>query len=324
VKILSPVDGPEEASRLADLGARELYGGFLSPRWAEDFSLAASANRRSFAEAQIPDEGSLREVVVAAHEKEAAFFLTVNSPFYIREQFPPLLEMLQQAVALGVDAIIAADVSLLLETKERWPTLPVHLSTMAEVTNSAAVAFYRRLGVRRVTLPRHLSTAEIGKIVAASPGTKFDVFVLYGQCANAEGLCTFSHDHPERRWPCVQPYTITPGDDAAGRREDRAPAACAQMLWDGLGRGEACGLCSLYDLRRLGIESVKIVGRGTGRERKEWAVRTARRLIDLLEGEDMGREEFCSEARRLYRERFPKGCRATLCYFPEYIGAAGD
>ena len=96
------------------------------------------------------------------------------------------------------------------------------------------------------------------------------------------------------------------------------------MLWDGVGRGEACGLCALYDLHRMGIESVKIVGRGTGRERKEWAVGTVRGLLDWMEEGRPGREEFCSEARRLYRERFPRGCRATLCYFPEFLEAGRD
>jgi len=324
MKILSPVDRPEVVFRLADFGAGEFYGGFLSPRWAESFSLAASANRRSFAEAQIAGEGALKEIVAAARERSASFFLTVNSPFYTAEQFAPLMSLVEGAIDLGIDAIIAADISLVIEAKKRWPDFPVHLSTMAEVTNSAAVDFYRRLGVDRMTLPRHLSVVEIGRITGARPETKFDIFVLYGQCANAEGLCTFSHDHPARRWPCVQPYGIGWAGKEPAPREDRASAVCAQMLWDGLGRGEACGLCALFDLHSLGIEAVKIVGRGTGTGRKEWAVRTVKRLLDLLEEGGVDREEFCAGARRLYRERFPKGCRSTLCYFPEFLEAAGD
>jgi len=321
VKILSPVDRPEEAARLADLGAREFYGGFLSPRWTELYSLAASANRRSFAEAQIDDEGALREIIGTAHDRGASFFLTLNSPFFIREQFEPLLATVEAAIDAGIDALIAADVSLIMEAGRRWPSLPVHLSTMAEVSNSAAAAFYRRLGVSRITFPRHLSVGEIEAVVEASPGLKFDVFTLYGQCVNAEGLCTFSHDDPGRVWPCVQPYRVE-GDAGTSRPGgDRAPSVCAQMLWDGLARGEACGLCALRDLERLGVESVKIVGRGTGSDRKEWAVRSVAELLRLLETKDVGREEFCSAARRIYRERFPKGCRATLCYFPEFLGA---
>jgi hypothetical protein len=69
---------------------------------------------------------------------------------------------------------------------------------------------------------------------------------------------------------------------------------------------------------------VKIVGRGTSTGRKEWAVRSVARLLRLLEEKDPGREEFCAAARRIYRERFPKGCRATLCYFPEFLGAGDD
>jgi putative protease len=326
MKILCPVDGPDEAARLAALGARELYGGVLSPRWSGSFGLAASANRRSFPEAQIADMEALRAAVDAAHAGDASFFLTVNSPFYTRDQFGPLLDILERAVEAGVDAFIAADIGLIIEARERWPSIPVHLSTMAEVTNSGAASFYRRLGVGRITLPRHLSLSEIEGIVSGSEGMKFDVFILYGQCANAEGICTFSHDHPRRLWPCVQPYRIASRSAGTSLREGRAPALCAQQLWDGLARGEACGLCGLRDLHRLGVEAVKIVGRGTATARKEWAVATTARLIAMIEeggnagkGGD-GRDEFRAEARRLYRERFPKGCRSTLCYFPELLG----
>jgi putative protease len=194
---------------------------------------------------------------------------------------------------------------------------------VAEVTNSAAVAFYEKLGVRRVTLPRHLALGEVRDIVQGSPGMKFDVFALYGQCANAEGLCTFSHDHPRRVWPCVQPYHISCSEKEEERGE-LAPAVCAQMLWDGLERGEACGLCALPDLEEAGIGSVKIVGRGTSTVRKEWAVSTIASLLRFLKEKNPGREEFCREARRRYGERFPRGCRPTLCYFPELAGASGE
>jgi putative protease len=316
VRILCPVDSAAEAAELVAVGARELYGGYVPEEWAGRFALAAPPNRRTFAEAQIRDAGELRAVVAAAHAGGAEFFLTLNSPVYTREQYPTLLALAGEAHAAGADAFIAADPGFILEARARWPGVRIHLSTLADAANSAAVAFWGRLGVERVTLPRHLTLAAIEALVAASPGMRFDAFVLYGQCPNDEGQCTFSHDHPLRTWPCVQPYTVTPADDSEPARR----AAVAQGGWAGISRADACGLCALWDLSRLGVAAAKIVGRGTSTARKAWAVTTVRELLGLVDT-GIGREEFLAAARERSHGRFAHGCSPYLCYFPELIPA---
>ena len=304
---------------LAGFGAGELYGGYVPEAWAERFALAAPPNRRTFAEAQIRDAGALRCVIAAAHAGRAEFFLTVNSPVYAREQYPALLALAGEALAAGTDAFIAADPGFILEVRRRWPGTRVHLSTLADAANHGAAAFWRRLGVERITLPRHLTLARIEALLAASPGMRFDAFVLYGQCPNDEGQCTFSHDHPARTWPCVQRYRVEPLVDSPASRR----AAVAQEGWGGLARADACGLCALWDLARLGVEAAKIVGRGTATARKTWAVRTIKELLDLIAA-GIGREDYLVEARRRSRARFSHGCSPYLCYYPEFVvGKAG-
>jgi putative protease len=320
VRILCPVDTAAEAEALAARGAHELYGGYLPDAWAERFALAAPPNRRAFAEAQIRDAGELRAVAAAAHAGGAEFYLTINSPVYSREQYPALFALAGEALAAGADAFIAADPGFILEARARWPGVRIHLSTLADAANHGAVAFWKRLGVERITLPRHLTLPEIAALVAASPGMRFDAFALYGQCPNDEGQCTFSHDNPRRVWPCVQAYRIRPRGGAEAARR----AAAAQSGWSGLKRGEACGLCALWDLDRLGIAAVKIVGRGMPTERKEWAVRTIVRLLESIRG-GVGREQFMEIARERSRNRFSHDCSPYLCYFPELIPAgAGE
>jgi len=314
VRILCPVDSAAEAETLAGLGAGELYGGYLPKQWAERFALAAPPNRRTFAEAQISDQKELRAVVAAAHAGGAEFYLAVNSPFYAREQYPALLELAGEALAAGTDAFIAADPGFIIAARARWPGVRIHLSTLADAANRGAAAFWRRLGVERITLPRHLSLAATASLLAASPGMRFDAFVLYGQCPNDEGQCTFSHDHPGRTWPCVQPYAVSLLPDSPQAR----CAADAHAGWAGLSRADACGLCALWDLARLGVEAVKIVGRGTPTERKAWAVRTVAELIGLIDA-GSGREQFCAAAREFARGRFAHGCSPYLCYYPEMI-----
>jgi putative protease len=318
VRILSPVDSAAEAATLARGGAAELYGGYLPAAWAERFSLAAPPNRRTFAEAQVGDAETLGRIAAAAHAGGAEFFLTVNSPVYAREQHPALLQLAAEALAAGTDAFIAADPGFMLAARARWPGVRMHLSTLADAANHGAAAFWRRLGVERITLPRHLTLGAIEALVAASPGMRFDAFVLYGQCPNDEGQCTFSHDHPARTWPCVQRYRVEPSPDSASTRR----AAAAQGGWGGLSRADACGLCALWDLARIGIDAAKIVGRGTPTARKLWAVDAVRELLGLIAG-GIGREEFRARARALSRGRFTHGCSPYLCYFPELIPPGG-
>ncbi len=315
MKILCPVDSAAEAETLAGLGVGELYGGYLPAHWAERFALAAPPNRRTFAEAQIRDAGELRAVIAAAHKGGAEFFLTVNSPFYAREQYPALFALAEEAVAAGTDAFIAADPGFIIGARARWPEVRVHLSTLADAANHGAAAFWGRLGVERITLPRHLTLAATGALLAASPGMRFDAFVLYGQCPNDEGQCTFSHDHPARTWPCVQPYAVTPVPDSPRTRR----AAAAHAGWAGLSRADACGLCALWDLARLGVDAAKIVGRGTPIARKMWAVSTVKELLGLIAA-GIGREAFLGEARRRSQRRFAHDCSPYLCYFPGVEG----
>jgi putative protease len=241
----------------------------------------------------------------------------VNAPAYAGGQYPALFALAGEALDAGADALIAADVGFIIGARARWPGVRIHLSTLADAANRASVAFHRRLGVERVTLPRHLTLAATAALVAGSPGMRFDAFVLYGQCANDEGQCTFSHDHPRRVWPCVQRYALTPlPDSPAGRR-----AAAAQGGWGGLSRADACGLCALWDLERLGVAAAKIVGRGTSTARKAWAVRTIRELGALITaGAD--RAAFLEAARERSRGRFGHGCSPYLCYCPELIPEA--
>jgi len=317
VRILCPADSAVEAALLAGLGARELYGGYLPEAWAGRFALAAPPNRRTFTEAQIRGSGELRAAISAAHAGGAEFFLTVNSPVYAREQYPALYALAGEALAAGADAFIAADPGFVIESRARWPGVRIHLSTLADAANHGSVAFWGRLGVERVTLPRHLPLAAIEALVAASPGMRFDAFVLYGQCPNNEGQCSFSHDDPGRTWPCVQPYTATLLPDSPQTRH----AAEVQAGWAGLSRADACGLCGLWDLARIGVAAAKIVGRGTSTQRKAWAVRTVKELLGLIAA-GIARDDYLAEARQRSCARFAHRCDPRLCYFPELIRAS--
>src|SRR5690606_28830547 len=97
-----------------------------------------------------------------------------------------------QAVALGADALIIADTAILAYAARNHPDTELHLSVQASATNAAAIRFFREnFGVRRVVLPRVLSIQQVRQI-ARDTDAELEVFAFGSLCIMAEGRCYLS------------------------------------------------------------------------------------------------------------------------------------
>ncbi len=304
-RILAPVDRVAEVEVLARAGAHELYGGVQPDAWG---SSARSANQRTFDSAQFSTEAQFAEAAGLARDLGLPLHLALNAPLYDPVDYPALLGLLERAAAWGVEGVIAGDLGLLARLGRAGLPLEVTLSTMAGPLNQRAVSFFRRFGVSRVVLPRHLRLEEMVEIVGAHPGITFEAFVLIGRCPNEEGYCTFQHTSPSRRWPCEIPYALEgeAGEPLGGAH----PLSRWQDRWSCADRRLACGLCGIEGLRDGGVTHFKIVGRGGPTSAKEANVKLVAAFL--------GGDRSASEARSAYRERFGHACRLLECYFPEF------
>lgn len=315
--IISPVDHLAEAEKLLEAGADELYGGYVPEQWRESYSLLASLNQRTFADAQIASEDDLAAIIRLVHATGRRFALTLNAPFYSDGQLPLLLDYLDRMVALGIDGLILADPGLLHRLQGRYPDLELHASTMAHISNSGALRFYAAQGIRRAILPRHLTVAEMAAIAAAVPEVRCDAFLLVGKCPNTEGLCTFHHVSPERIWPCEIPYEIEP---AAGVRPSPGlqAAITRQSGWATTNRRHGCGLCAIPLLQRGGLHGLKLVGRGAATDQKILNIRLAREFLDLAAASS-DFNDYRRRAMAAHRRRFGADCHVNICYYPEIM-----
>lgn len=304
MKILSPLDRPEEVEPLVEAGAAELYGGVQPRCWA---SRALSANQRTFASAQFASEEAFAEAVGRARALGAAVHLVLNAPLYDPAAYADLLDLAERAAGWGAAGVIAGDPGLLLRLREAALPLEVTLSTLAGTLNAASFRLFRSLGVQRAVLPRHLTLSEMGAAVAGNPDLAFEAFVLIGKCPNEEAWCSFQHVSPSGRWPCEIPYELrsASGGDLPGAH----PLARWHASWRGADRRLGCGLCALGDLGRLGVRYAKLVGRGGPTANK---VANVRLVAAFLAG---GRSPI--DARRAYEERFGRPCHPLVCYAPE-------
>lgn len=315
MKLISPIDRKSEAELLLKAGAGELYGGYVPEVWQQRFGMLASINQRTFAGAQIDSYEDLREIVRSCRDHNGEFALTLNSPFYSAGQQPLLLDYVGEAVSAGVTSVILADLALLRLLRREFPDLLYHASTLAHLSNSAAIHFYQQQGIGRVILPRHLGLAEMARIRSAVPDIECDAFLLVGKCPNTEGLCTFHHSSADKVWPCETPYRLE--DLSAGN----VSVACEQAMvkqggWSGSDRRHGCGLCAIPQLLGAGFSGLKLVGRGAPTLRKVKNVQLAARFVRLAK-ETIPFAEYQTAALAAHRDHFGIGCCENVCYYPE-------
>jgi U32 family peptidase len=314
-RIVAPVCSPEDAERAIAAGAEELYCGAMFDEWVHVFGDADFLSRRQGRTAHLRSPEQMADVVAVAAARATPVALAVNAR-YTRRQVPYVLELVSAWERAGGQAVLLSDVGLLQNLRDRRSKLELHLSTLAGVFNSAAVAFFERLGVTRIVLPRDLTLAEIRALTEAAGTMEYEVLAMYQKCEFVDGVCGFYHG---TRVPRDVPSAFDYEADRAGGRpvawtsDPAYEGHGCQLEWettDGdrvkhLGSDDAraphCAACSLTDLEEAGIGWFKIAGRSYPSEQ---IVRAISFLRDVR-----------GDGRETYADTFGSSCDARRCYY---------
>ncbi|MDF1536559.1 MAG: U32 family peptidase [bacterium] len=326
--ILAPINSVEEVVPLLEAGARWLYGGVIPSRWQERYPSTVLLNQRTFPGAQFSSLGEFENAVRLTQKGGGRFALTLNAPFYMDEQLPAVLDLVRWARDIRVDAVIAADPGLMKALARDNIEVPLHLSTMGLASNAHAVRMYSRLGVSRIILPRFLTAEQILEMIESVPDLEYEAFVLVGKCPNIEGVCSFVHDSPDRRWPCEWKWELE--DENGSAPPARVSGHYADLAQSD--RRDGCGLCAVPFLAAAGVAAFKVVGRGTPLTRKLQLVSTLDRVLASmpplpasgLSAPELsgtpGWREWVTRCREEYRAIFGHPCTPHNCYYPKICG----
>ena len=187
-ELLLPAGGLERMRAAYDFGADAVYAG--SPR----YSLRARNNE--FARLPVLEQG-----IAEAHARGKKFFLTVNTLPH-NSKLKTFMADMEPLIAMQPDALIMADPGLIMNVRERWPEVPIHLSVQANTTNYWGVKFWQKVGVERIILSRELSMDEIAEIRQECPDIELEVFVHGALCIAYSGRCLlsgyFNHRDPNQ------------------------------------------------------------------------------------------------------------------------------
>lgn len=268
-ELLAPAGSFDKLTMAIHYGADAVYLG------GQEYSLRARA-------ANFNEEG-LRQAVRYAHDHGVKVYVTVNIFAHNRDlnHLEPYLLLLRD---IGADGCIVSDPGILAIARRVVPELPLHLSTQANVTNTASARFWAEQGLSRLNLARELGLEEIRAIRAAT-GVELEVFVHGALCISYSGRCMLSTyftgrnaNHGDCAHPCRYSYALV---------EEKRPGQYFPVEEDQHGTYifNARDLCLLGQLPALigaGVDAIKIEGRMKSAGYVGAVVRVYRLALDWL------------------------------------------
>ncbi len=223
-----------------------------------------------------------------AHAQGVRVYCTVNT-LLKNEEVEALPAYLHDLADCGVDAVILADMGVLMLCRREVPELEVHISTQAGVTNYLTARELHKLGAKRVVLARELSLEEIRGIRQNTPPElELEYFVQGAMCVSFSGRCLLSNYFTGRdgnRGECAQPCRWRYHLVEETRPGQYFPISEEENGTYILNAKDLCLLPHLDKLRDAGVDSFKIEGRAKSAYYVAVAANAYRCAADLLKNE---------------------------------------
>ena len=215
------------------------------------------------------DFDDLERALEFAHEKGVKVYFCLNL-LALEHHLPTVEAYLHRLVPLQIDGLIIADPGIISLAQKICPHIPIHLSTQANTSNSASVAFWRNMGIKRVNLARELGFKTIRAIATQVKDIELELFVHGAMCMAVSGRCFLSaymNDRSANQGLCTHPCRFEYRPIAFQVEEKTRPG---KVLWEVVEQEDFSRLFSAEDLclikylswlKKVGITSLKIEGR---------------------------------------------------------------
>ena len=236
MKIVAPAGNMERFYAAVKAGAQEIYmglKGFGARRNAENFTLE-----------------EYMEALDYAHKRGVRIFLTLNT-IMMEKEMDFLYENLKVLYEHGLDAVIVQDLGYFRYMKENFPDMEYHGSTQMTVGNHIEAEYLRKIGFKRVVLPREMTFEEI-KTIRENTSIELEIFVSGALCICYSGNCymsSFIGSRSGNRGMCAQPCRKEYTDSKGNKGYLLSP------------KDQLLGYDEIQKLKEIGIESIKVEGR---------------------------------------------------------------
>ena len=297
VELLAPAGSFANLNAAINAGCNSVYFGIRG------------INMRAGAKADFTLE-NMGDIVEKCHSNDVRAYLTLNTIIYENE-YSLIKKILDKAVEVGVDAIIAWDLFVLSECKKRG--MECHLSTQASVANFEALkSYYELFGIKRFVLARELDLDQIKKIIARCKEETIDAeietFIHGAMCISVSGRCFMSqiaHCKSANRGECLQScrrsYLIKDEEEGTEFKLENNYVISPKDL---------CVMPIIEKILDSGIKVLKIEGRARSPEYVKVVVESYSKAIDLhSKGEltEDKKKELIARMQEVYNRGFETG-----------------
>lgn len=286
----------EDIDKLVSAGATEFFCGIIPREWSEKYGYQVSLNRREWSPNQFHSFEKLAVITKRVRHFQKKVAVAFNAPDYYSGQVVFLKKYFEILKEIGINALIVSETVLLLLLREMDLGFDIYISGTAGCYNRCAVEFYKKLGAKRIIFPRDTTLNEMEKIITQtrSFGMEYEAFIMGERCPFTESYCRTTHGFADtlfchhlwqknifHRLPfdfyetcgagglrssgdCIQQPSVKELGDwhhNAGRYSGWSSSGFSQIMNTSDFMIEECGMCAIPTLKKIGITSLKIVGR---------------------------------------------------------------
>jgi len=216
----------------------------------------------------------LQKVSKICKQNKIKIYLTLNTIIYDNEI--KKLEKIIKKVKPFVNAIICWDLSTIQLCRKY--KIPFHISTQASVSNTKSAEFYKKLGAERIILARELNLKQIKKISTAMKNKlEIECFCHGAMCVSVSGRCFASQflqglsaNRGQCSHPCRRSWKITDEEGHELKLQNKRVMSAKDL----------CTLPFIEKMKKAGIKSFKIEGRGRSPEYVYNVVKEYRKALD--------------------------------------------
>ncbi|MDC1312253.1 U32 family peptidase C-terminal domain-containing protein [Burkholderiales bacterium] len=250
----------------------------------------------------------IKEGISFAHEHNVRVYLTLNI-FTHNKDIPKLDAYIETLKDVRPDGVIVSDPGVFHYLREHAPEFNIHISTQANVCSWMTVKFWKDQGAELIVLAREVTFAELEEIREKCTDVRLETFVHGAMCMTYSGRCLLSNFMAERganqgncanscRWQYKVHLRLNDGTIKELELSEENMKLFEFVLEEGhrpgdlmpieeddrgsyiLNSKDLCLMPKLNDYLRIGVDSLKVEGRGKSPYYIATTARAYRRAID--------------------------------------------
>ena len=251
IELLAPAGSFEKAKIAFLYGADAVYCGTSS------LSLRTRADMK---------DDDLEATINYAHSIGKKIYVTLNI-FAWDEKYEEIIEMSKKLEKLKPDGVIVADGGVMEIIKEYAPSVPINVSTQANIVSLHAANFWKKNGAKRVILARELNKEQIKYIMENKPeDLEVEIFIHGSICFAFSGRCflsDFLSGRSANLGDCAQScrWSYNLYAEEKNNPGEYMPIETSQYGTSIFSSKDLCLIKEIPEIIDMGIDGVKIEGR---------------------------------------------------------------